>query len=131
MGQTFGGDGARLNDEEIGDLHMESTAAHGEAIFSTYGSDPMLGEMVELYVAEMPERIAALERALSEGDRESLRRTAHQMKGAAGSYGFDPLTDAAAELESAVRENQPRERIQNALEELIGRCRRIRAGAAN
>ena len=64
-------------------------------------------------------------------DRESLRRTAHQMKGAAGSYGFDPLTDAAAELESAVRENQPRERIQNALEELIGRCRRIRAGAAN
>jgi HPt (histidine-containing phosphotransfer) domain-containing protein len=131
MGQTFGGDGGRLNDEAIGDLHMGSKAAQAEAIFSTYGSDPMLGEMVELYVAEMPERIAALERAFSEGDRESLRRTAHQMKGAAGSYGFDPLTDAAAELESAVREDQPRLRIQHALEELIGRCRRIRAGAAH
>jgi HPt (histidine-containing phosphotransfer) domain-containing protein len=131
MGQTFGGDGVSLNYEATGDLHMESTAAQVEAIFSTYGGDPVLGEMVELYVAEMPDRIAALERAFSDGDCESLRRTAHQMKGAAGSYGFDLLTEAAAELESAVRENQPLQRIQQALEELIGLCRRIRAAAAN
>ena len=110
---------------------MASTVTQTEAIFSAYGGDPLLGEMVDLYVAEMPDRIAALERAFSDGDCESLRRTAHQTKGAAGSYGFDPLTEAAAELESAVRENQPRQRIQQALEELIGLCRRIRAGAAN
>ena len=120
-----------MNYEARGDLQMESTVTQVGAVFSAYGSDPVLGEMVELYVAEMPDRIAALERAFSDGDCESLRRTAHQMKGAAGSYGFDLLTEAAAELESAVRENQPLQRIQQALEELIGLCRRIRAAAAN
>ncbi len=37
---------------------MASTVTQAEPIFSAYGGDPVLGEMVELYVAEMPDRIA-------------------------------------------------------------------------
>jgi len=55
-----------------------------------------MGELVEMFVDEMPERIALLGEALASGDRESLERTAHQMKGSAGSYGFDQLTPYAA-----------------------------------
>jgi histidine phosphotransfer protein HptB len=110
---------------------MTSVAQQIEPIYSTFGGDPVLGEMVELYVAEMPERIAALERAFAEADSATLRRNAHQMKGAAGSYGFDALTEFAAQLESAVRDGRPREQIQAALDELTNRCRRIRAGTAN
>jgi HPt (histidine-containing phosphotransfer) domain-containing protein len=109
---------------------MTSTTQQIEPIYSTIGGDPVLGEMVELYVAEMPDRIAALERAFSDADDETLRRNAHQMKGAAGSYGFDPLTDFSAKLEAAVRQQQPREQIRKALDELTARCRRIRSGTA-
>jgi HPt (histidine-containing phosphotransfer) domain-containing protein len=109
---------------------MTSTTKELEPIYSTFGGDPVLSEMVDLYVAEMPDRIAALERAFSEVNDEALRRNAHQMKGAAGSYGFDPLTEFSAKLEAAVRQQQPREQIRKALDDLTVRCRRIRAGTA-
>ncbi len=110
---------------------MPSTTKEIEPIYSTFGGDPVLGEMVELYVAEMPDRIASLEQAFSDADDVGLRRNAHQMKGAAGSYGFDLLTEFAAKLEASVRDGRPRQQIQRALDELTERCRRIRAGTAN
>ncbi|MDP6554248.1 MAG: Hpt domain-containing protein [Pirellulaceae bacterium] len=58
-------------------------------IHSPMASASVYGELVEMYVDEMPDRIAALERAFDSGDMEGLQRAAHQMKGAAGSYGFD------------------------------------------
>jgi HPt (histidine-containing phosphotransfer) domain-containing protein len=109
---------------------MTSSIQDIAPIYSSFGGDPLLGEIVELYVAEMPDRVAALERAFSLSDNEALRRSAHQMKGAAGSYGFDSLTEFAAKLEAAVRDGRPREQIQQALHELTERCRRIRGGTA-
>src|SRR5690242_10385402 len=104
---------------------MTVTTKNAKPIYSSFGGDPLLGEMVELYVAEMPDRIAALEAAFANHDHDALRRNAHQMKGAAGSYGFDPLTEFAAKLEASVRDGQPREKIQEALDDLTDRCRRI------
>jgi HPt (histidine-containing phosphotransfer) domain-containing protein len=99
-----------------------------QAIYSQLGADADLSELVALFVDEMPERIATLEQAWSSGDLESLRRTAHQMKGAVGSYGFVQLTPLAAAVESAVREQAPEEQIVETLEELIAACRQVRAG---
>ena len=107
---------------------MTTSIGEPEAIYSTFGADPVLGELVELYAGEMPQRIAALEQAFSEGDRELLCRAAHQMKGAAGSYGFDSITAAAAALEGAVRDGQPPASVQRTLDRLLALCRRIRAG---
>jgi HPt (histidine-containing phosphotransfer) domain-containing protein len=58
-----------------------------------------------------------------------LRRKAHQLKGAAGSYGYLPITDMAARLENTIRESQPEEAVLRSLEELISMCRRVRCGA--
>jgi HPt (histidine-containing phosphotransfer) domain-containing protein len=90
-----------------------------------------MAELVELYVAEMPDRIAALEQAFSNADLATLQRAAHQMKGAAGGYGFEGLTVAAGALETAVRDRQPKEQVRQALEELVRWCGRVRAGAAS
>lgn len=108
-----------------------TTAVGQRPIYSDFASDPVLSELVEMYVAEMPDRIAALEQAFAGGDREVMRRAAHQMKGAAGSYGFDCLTQSAAALESAVRGDLPEAEIQRSLDDLVQLCRRIRAGAPN
>jgi HPt (histidine-containing phosphotransfer) domain-containing protein len=110
---------------------MTTTAIDQGPIYSVLASDPVLSELVEMYVAEMPDRIAAIEHAFAGGDREIMRRAAHQMKGAAGSYGFDCLTQAAAALESAVLSDLAAAKIQRSLEDIVQLCRRIRAGAAN
>ena len=100
-----------------------------DAIYSDMGDDPDFGELVELYVSEMPDRVAVLENALATGDRELLQRTAHQMKGASGSYGFPQLTPYAAQLEGAVRDAAPEDEILEALSDLVAMCNKVRAGA--
>jgi histidine phosphotransfer protein HptB len=100
-----------------------------ELLYSTLGGDPDLGEIVDLFVAEMPERVAALLAKLDGGEWEELRRMAHQLRGAAGSYGFNPITPAAGKVEDAIRGNAPEQEIHAAVDALVDLCRRASAGA--
>ena len=104
---------------------MTTSMPPADAIYSSFADDPMLGELVEMYVAEMPDRIAALEQAYDGGDMVALCRAAHQMKGTGGSYGFDGVTDAAAALEALIREERPAEAVRQALATLGDVCRRV------
>lgn len=97
-------------------------------LYSDLGADPDLGDLVGLFVEEMPERIASLLRHQHAGDWENLRRTAHQIKGAAGSYGFGPISPLAGRLEEFITRHEPEVRIQAALSELVALCRRASAG---
>lgn len=107
---------------------MPSAIEEKTPIYSSLGTDPDLGELVEMYVDEMPERIASLEQAFSSGDRESLQRAAHQLKGAGESYGFSQLTPLAAAVEYSARDGDPEEAIKKSLEELVDVCSRVRSG---
>jgi HPt (histidine-containing phosphotransfer) domain-containing protein len=98
------------------------------AIYSSLANDPDLGELVQLFVAEMPARVELLEKCYETADWEELRRTAHQIKGAAGSYGFHDLTPAAAQVESAVKSQSGEDQITADLNVLLDLCRNIRAG---
>lgn len=99
-------------------------------VYSSLAVDPDLGELVELFVGEMPERIENLARLHEAGGREELRRAVHQMKGAAGSYGFHAITKPAAQLEFSLKTERPEEQIHSELEELLALCRRVRSGTA-
>ena len=89
-------------------------------------ADPDLGELIEMFVQEMPERINALETQARSRDWQQLTRTAHQLKGDAGSYGFNVITPCAARLESAAKDGCQEEEILSALDELLDLCRRMR-----
>lgn len=97
-------------------------------LYSTLANDPDLGGIVELFVEEMPNRIASLQQCLAESNWEELRRVAHQLKGAAGSYGFHPISPVAAHLEQLIKQSQPEEEVLRAVEELVEMCRSVRAG---
>ncbi len=99
-----------------------------EFLHSSLAADPDLGELVDLFVAEMPNRINAMETQAESGDWEQVRRTAHQMKGSAGSYGFDVITPSAARLEHIAGDGCQEEEVRLALDELLDLCRRLRAG---
>jgi HPt (histidine-containing phosphotransfer) domain-containing protein len=99
-----------------------------EPLYSSLAADPDLGEIVEMYVDEMPDRITALQEMLASGNWEELRRFAHQVKGAAGSYGFEPITPIAGTVEDSIRDEAPEEQVRQAAEELLAICARVRAG---
>ncbi|NOY43285.1 MAG: Hpt domain-containing protein [Planctomycetes bacterium] len=107
---------------------MTLDTSENGAIYSNLAADPDFGELVEMYVEEMDDRITVLQESHDCGDQEKLRTAAHQMKGAAGSYGFEQLTPLAATLEYSVRDNKPEETILESLRALISACRQVRAG---
>ncbi|MBU4399903.1 MAG: Hpt domain-containing protein [Planctomycetes bacterium] len=97
-----------------------------ECIYSRLEGDSELADILCLFVEEMPARVAKLLLHLDEGNWEELRRTAHQLKGAAGSYGFEPLSPSANRVERAVRDNEPEEQIRESVLELVDLCGRVR-----
>ena len=97
-------------------------------LYSSLAGDPVLGQLVDLFVAEMPSRTATLVDRLEACDWEGLRQAAHQLKGAAGSYGFSAISPAAAQLEDAVRRQLPEETIRQTVDQLVDFCRQARGG---
>ena len=94
---------------------MEPSATTGQALFSTLAEDPDLAEIVEMFVDEMPERIENILNCFESEDWEGLRRASHQLKGAAGSYGFATITPCAGILEAAVKQTKPEDEIREAV----------------
>jgi HPt (histidine-containing phosphotransfer) domain-containing protein len=90
--------------------------------------DPDMMELVDQFVQEMPDRIGVLETHAQNRDWEQLAKFTHQLKGAAGSYGFELITPCAQTLETAAKEAQSEAKILAALNELLDLCRRLRAG---
>lgn len=109
---------------------MTSMATPAGPLYSTLDADPDLGEIVEMFVEEMPDRISGLLDRADAADWEGLRRVAHQLKGAAGSYGFEPITRSAAGVEDAIRESRPEEEIRRLVQDLVDLCDRAQAGPA-
>lgn len=105
----------------------ERTTAY---VYSDLGDDPDLGELVELFAAEMPERVENLLRLFRETNRPELCRAVHQIKGAAGSYGFHAVTPLAARLEQSLKNDESEVKLQEELSALLDLCRRIRGGSA-
>jgi HPt (histidine-containing phosphotransfer) domain-containing protein len=98
-------------------------------LYSSYGADPDLGELVALFVNEIPQRVDQLLSDLESGNRSGVQRTAHQLKGAAGSYGFSQVTPYAACVESLIRREEGEDQVRAAIAELVEVCRRMRSGA--
>ena len=107
---------------------MVQANAGAGCIHSSLAGDPELGEIVEMFVEEMPGRVASLLEHLSRKDWDGLRQSAHQLKGAAGSYGFGTISPCAGRLEGVIRDNEPEERIRDAVMELADLCGRVRCG---
>jgi len=106
---------------------MSDTHTRNDAIISEYADDPDLLDLVERFVEELPRRIAALQLKLNEQDFQSLAGLAHQLKGAAGGYGFSSITDSAAALERSARVPESLDRLAQELQYLADLCRRAKA----
>ena len=94
------------------------TNARSSVIESTLvKEDPDFKDIVEEFVAGLPDRLARLQSALDAGDVESLRKLAHQLKGGGGGHGYDVITEVASRTEKDAIQQQI-DALQNDIDEL-------------
>jgi HPt (histidine-containing phosphotransfer) domain-containing protein len=81
-----------------------SAPIDSEALLSNFAdADDLLHEIVVLFLAECPRRLAEMHRAVEAGDRNALRLVAHSFKGSLDTLGARRAAAAAAVLESCAR----------------------------
>ncbi|GAB4386708.1 MAG: hypothetical protein Kow0022_16510 [Phycisphaerales bacterium] len=102
----------------------------GERIVSSFADDPEMKELIEYFVSELPQRTKALEQAWQAADFGSLSRLAHQLKGAAGGFGFAQIGEVAGEIESSIGHAPVGEDTVRALETQVRRLLDLCARAA-
>ena len=100
-----------------------------ENLFKELSDDPDMAELIEIFIAELPDKITAIEKALTSQDLQALATVAHQLKGSAGGYGFPSITEVAKELESSARAQEDLDKLRRHLETLAALCQRARARA--
>lgn len=98
-----------------------------QGIQSLLRDDPDLQELVAMFVGELPQRVESLRRQIQCGDWNEVRRTAHQLKGAGGSYGFPQLSQAAAAVEYMIEDVRTPQQIIAGVEEIAALCERFEA----
>ena len=63
----------------------------------------LLGDLVEMFIYEVPGQLATLEAALAENDAAAIRLTAHTIKGTGGNFGASRMQTLAGAIEEKGR----------------------------
>lgn len=97
-------------------------------LLSDFGDDPEMMEIIEPFVRGLDERVATMRQAVSSADYDSLSCVAHQLKGAAGGYGYPSISEAAKLLELGARACEPGDKLEAAMNRVVSLCDGARRG---
>jgi HPt (histidine-containing phosphotransfer) domain-containing protein len=73
-------------------------------IHSEYESEPAIAEILNVFLDGLSEMLLKMRLAMMGGNGPALAALAHQLKGSGGGYGYPMLTDVAAKLERAAKD---------------------------
>ncbi|KKW91757.1 MULTISPECIES: Hpt domain-containing protein [Sphingobium] len=79
---------------------MSTLMDWARALQNADGSEELLLELAEVFIAECPEMMRQLRAAIDGRDMRELQRTAHSLKGSARIFAAPAATDAAFRLEA-------------------------------
>lgn len=100
-------------------------------LFSTHTHDPMVAPLIDEFVRRLPGRVRQLVLAFEQSDMPAMDAHARELRGQAGSYGFGPITDAAATLQASIAANAPAAHIRADLDRVVHLCRTARPATFN
>ncbi len=98
-----------------------------DVMVSELAGDAEIADLVRDFVADLPARSERIAGAARDADYDSLKRLAHQLAGAGGSYGFPSITDAARAIEDIADTNASHDALSERIETLTKLCVRARA----
>lgn len=88
----------------MNDPALDASVLEGLRQLNQEGQPDIVREVLTVFLADAPTRLAAIDDAIRAGDAQAIHRTAHTLKGAAGSIGATALQARCRELEEAGKE---------------------------
>jgi len=95
-----------------------------EPLLSDFADDPDMAELILEFVGNLPTRLEAIRQSLDASDLGALSTLAHQLKGAAGGYGFPTLSECARQLELAAKTAEDLASLSEQVQDLAAQCGR-------
>lgn len=90
-----------------------------EPIYSSLSSDLDYLDLVQEFVDEIPLKRKMIDGFVAKGDLPQLHRLIHQLRGSCGGYGFPSLTQAASEIDEALKKGVTIEAIMSRLDNFL------------
>lgn len=106
-------------------MHPDTTAMDAP-VYSEFADDPDFGDLLHLFIESLHKQRSEILSLFQDRQWDGLHSMAHQIKGAAGGYGFPQLTEKAYALETAAGEKNEAE-IAIHLEDLLTYMARLSA----
>ncbi len=100
-----------------------------EPLFSSLADDVSMTGLIDAFCIELPAKLRSVEEAFAAEELDRLESLTRKLKGEAGAYGFEPITDAARKIESGLRSKAPIATIKSNLGELVRLCLMARSSA--
>ena len=111
--------------------HVDPAPETEAILLSDLADDPDMLELIQSFLVQLEARVEVFEQLRQPGDRTVLASKAHQLKGAAGGYGYMSISTAAREVERFAASGGTQRECDAAVDELVARCRAaIRGGQA-
>ena len=98
-----------------------------DGVYSSLKGEADFAEILPFFVDELPEKLNLLRSLAGTHDFDNLQREAHKLRGSAGGYGFQGVSNLAGELEDSCKNPQRDETsILRNLDELLDHLERVR-----
>ncbi|MGD0462247.1 MAG: PAS domain S-box protein [Tepidisphaeraceae bacterium] len=94
-------------------------------IKSSLADNPRMHAIIPEFVSGLPGEVRKMNDLLAQNDLAALEKVVHQLRGASGGYGFDPLTEPATRVEESIKAGKALESIAAEIKSLIEVIRRI------
>lgn len=118
-------DVAFVDEAPNAETHDELPPPMGESLRSSRADDPRLAAVLRKFIDRLPQRVAELTALLKAENFAELQRAVHQVKGAAGGYGFPQITDQATKVESLLKQGIGLESVSRETRALVDLIRRV------
>ncbi|HEY9158717.1 Hpt domain-containing protein [Candidatus Binatus sp.] len=83
-------------------------------------------EMIEVFLADLSERVRLIGLQMSHDDRAGIAATAHAVKGSCSHFGAVRLMELSREIEGRVRHEQT-DGLRTAIDSMVAETQRVRA----
>ncbi|MCE5268564.1 MAG: response regulator [Planctomycetaceae bacterium] len=107
--------------------HTRRMPPASQPVVSLLIDDPEVADIVPGFIGRLPGYVTSMREAYAAGRYEELQRSAHQLKGAGGCYGYPSLTDAGRTLEEAAKQRDE-SAAQRGLDAIAVLCQAIQQG---
>ena len=108
-------------------VQAEACEKTADWVYSSLRGEADFAEILPFFVDELPEKRSLLRSLGGAHDFDNLQREAHKLRGSAGGYGFQGVSNLAGELEDSCKNPRRDETsILRNLDELLDHLDRVR-----